>query len=143
MEKQMDKINSFKGKYAFLSNFFYAPISYRNFIVDSVEVAYQAEKCDNYEDLVMIAHMNSRDAKICSRIIKIREDWDSVKVPIMKELCRRKFTKYASLRQMLLATGDIPIEEGNSWGDTFWGVVNGKGQNNLGKILMELREELK
>jgi hypothetical protein len=47
------------------------------------------------------------------------------------------------LKQLLLATGDKELIEGNTWGDTFWGVCNGIGQNHLGKILMAKRTELK
>ena len=43
----------------------------------------------------------------------------------------------------LLGTGDTYLEEGNTWNDTFWGVCNGVGENNLGRILMEVREELR
>ena len=43
----------------------------------------------------------------------------------------------------LLETGDAYLEEGNTWHDQFWGTVNGVGQNNLGKTLMTVREELR
>ncbi|WP_308694469.1 NADAR family protein [uncultured Veillonella sp.] len=43
----------------------------------------------------------------------------------------------------LLATRDRMLIEGNDWGDTFWGMVDGEGENNLGKILMRVREEIK
>ena len=46
-------------------------------------------------------------------------------------------------KKLLLATGDRYIEETNTWGDTFWGVCNGKGENNLGKIIMKIRDTLK
>lgn len=45
------------------------------------------------------------------------------------------------LSEMLEATGDAELIEGNHWGDTFWGVCNGVGQNNLGKLLMAIRSE--
>lgn len=44
---------------------------------------------------------------------------------------------------MLLKTGDEELVEGNTWGDTFWGVCKGKGRNELGKILMKVREEFR
>ena len=56
---------------------------------------------------------------------------------------KQKFTKHKDLKEKLLATGDAYLEETNHWHDTFWGVCKGKGQNHLGKILMEVREELK
>jgi hypothetical protein len=61
----------------------------------------------------------------------------------MKELVRAKFTQHWDLKQKLLETGDEELIEGNTWGDTFWGVFNGTGKNILGQILMEVRNELK
>ena len=56
---------------------------------------------------------------------------------------RLKFTTHADLRDKLLATGDTPLEEGNTWGDRTWGVYQGQGDNRLGKILMKVRDELR
>ncbi len=53
-----------------------------------------------------------------------------------------KFTRHFDLREKLLATGDRKLVEGNTWGDTFWGVCRGNGKNHLGKILMKIRAEL-
>ena len=42
-------------------------------------------------------------------------------------------------------TGNLVLEEGNGWHDTFWGVdlKTGEGENHLGRILMQVREELR
>ena len=63
----------------------------------------------------------------------------------MEEIVREKFRQNEELAKMLLATGDRILEEGNSWNDTFWGVSikTRKGKNNLGIILMKVRDELK
>jgi predicted NAD-dependent protein-ADP-ribosyltransferase YbiA (DUF1768 family) len=58
----------------------------------------------------------------------------------MRSLLRQKFA-HPSMRERLLATGDEELIEGNWWGDTFWGVCNGEGQNQLGKLLMRVRHE--
>ena len=58
------------------------------------------------------------------------------------ELLYRKFA-IPSLREKLLATGDAYLEEGNNWGDTIWGTVNGRGQNHLGRLLMEVRDAIR
>jgi predicted NAD-dependent protein-ADP-ribosyltransferase YbiA (DUF1768 family) len=55
---------------------------------------------------------------------------------------REKF-KNEELAQLLIDTDDHELIEGNWWHDYFWGVCNGKGENHLGKILMDVREELK
>ena len=54
-----------------------------------------------------------------------------------------KFMQNPELRDALLATGNSLLIEGNTWGDYFWGKVNGHGENHLGLILMDVREKLK
>jgi predicted NAD-dependent protein-ADP-ribosyltransferase YbiA (DUF1768 family) len=47
---------------------------------------------------------------------------------------------------VLVATGDEEIVEGNSWGDHFWGVSpvgSRNGENHLGRLWMRIREELR
>lgn len=61
----------------------------------------------------------------------------------MYNLVSNKFTNHSHLSEQLLMTGDVPLIEGNTWGDTTWGVYNGTGTNWLGKILMEVRTSLK
>lgn len=58
----------------------------------------------------------------------------------MSLLVFQKFCVHEKLRTKLIATGEKYIEETNWWGDIYWGVCNGKGENNLGKILMNVRE---
>jgi len=73
---------------------------------------------------------------------KRRADWDEVKVGIMTELARAKVAQNTDVRDCLLATGDRQIIENSPW-DTEWGCgEDGKGQNRMGKILMQVREEL-
>jgi len=76
--------------------------------------------------------------------VKLRPDWDDVRIGVMEEVVRAKFNQNPHLAARLMATGQMPLVEGNDWGDTFWGVdvKTGKGENNLGKILMKIRSEL-
>jgi hypothetical protein len=60
----------------------------------------------------------------------------------MYRILRAKFTQNKNLRKMLVDTGDAYLEETNYWHDTFWGVYNGIGENNLGKLLMVVRDEI-
>ena len=60
----------------------------------------------------------------------------------MYKLLQQKFSKNSILGKKLEATGQQDLVENNTWNDTFWGVCNGKGQNNLGKLLMQVRKEL-
>lgn len=59
----------------------------------------------------------------------------------MLTLIRQKFQRF-DLQEKLLATGNAYLEEGNTWGDRIWGTVNGEGENRLGKILMQVRQEI-
>ena len=61
----------------------------------------------------------------------------------MYEICMSKFLQNPDLRDALISTGDAVLEEGNSWGDFYWGKVNGSGENQLGRILMDIRQKLK
>lgn len=72
----------------------------------------------------------------------LREDWELIKISVMHDLLRQKFG-HETLRKRLLATGDEKLEEGNTWKDYFWGVCNGIGQNQLGVLLMRVREEIR
>lgn len=60
----------------------------------------------------------------------------------MYEVCRAKFLQNPDLADKLVATGDAELIEGNTWGDTVWGVCNGSGENRLGEILMRVRSEI-
>ena len=64
-----------------------------------------------------------------------------MKVKVMRDLVAQKFKLGTRLAEWLNDTGLRYLEETNSWGDTFWGVYRGKGDNTLGCILMDVRHE--
>lgn len=134
-------ITSFSGTYDFLSNFYPCTIPYEGIIYPSVEHAYQAAKTLDQSIRMEFLPLNAAQAKRKGRKIKLRADWNDVKLIIMYQLIRTKFTHH-DLKTLLLDTQDAKLIEGNTWGDTFWGVCNGVGQNHLGQILMRVRNEL-
>jgi len=138
-----NKIDFFRGKYFFLSNFFEAPVEYDGLKFKNSEAAFQAQKCSSYEQRKQFQELDPSRAKRKGRNVVLRHDWDKIKIKEMLGIVRNKFQQNEDLKEKLLATGDAYLEEGNDWGDTIWGVCNGKGQNNLGKILMQVREELR
>ncbi len=79
--------------------------------------------------------------KKLGKVLKVRKDWDSVKLKIMEWAVNEKF-KDPELEKMLIDTGNEELVEGNWWNDTYWGVCNGVGENNLGKILMRVRDKI-
>eukprot|EP01102_Stenamoeba_stenopodia_P003172 TRINITY_DN1310_c0_g1_i4.p1 TRINITY_DN1310_c0_g1~~TRINITY_DN1310_c0_g1_i4.p1 ORF type:complete len:160 (-),score=31.73 TRINITY_DN1310_c0_g1_i4:240-719(-) len=152
-------IDSFRGKYQFLSNFSALNDEYQARLNDDEEVlgaetaavtryptvehAYHASKTIIREERLRIANaLEPRDAKREAGLVTLRSDWDARKLEIMEELIRAKFTSDPELRQRLLQTGTAKIVEGNAWGDRYWGVCKGTGHNHLGKIIMRVRSEL-
>ena len=136
------KIDSFSGKYFFLSNFYKASVTYEGLTYPSSEAAYQAQKCIDPKDRKAFTAMEPAEAKRVGNEIELRKDWNDVKVFIMTEIVRAKFEQHPDLAERLLATGDAFIEEGNDWGDRIWGTVDGQGSNYMGIILMQVREDL-
>ncbi|WIL01665.1 riboflavin biosynthesis protein [Klebsiella phage vB_KpnM_SCNJ1-Y] len=135
-------INSFKGQYSFLSNFYPVQVEIEGIVYPSVEHAYVAMKTMDIELRKQISLMETAGkVKRMGRTLNVRSDWDHIKLPVMFGLLRLKFQK-PELKLLLISTGDSHLEEGNWWGDTFWGVCKGVGENNLGKLLMRVRQEI-
>ena len=125
-----------------LSNFWPAKAWYEGVCFPTTENAYQAAKVADPDVRKGFVGIKASEAKKKGGEIEMRPDFENVKLEIMEELNRQKFTYSAELKAKLLATGNQDLIEGNWWGDQFWGVCSGKGQNNLGKILMKIRKEL-
>lgn len=136
-------INSFRYEYYFLSNFYEAPVEYDGVLYRNNEAAFQAQKCADKSDRQKFSDLSPTEARHLGRKIPLRKDWEQVKVSLMREIVQAKFKQNPQLKEMLIATGDAYLEEGNTWGDKTWGTVNGAGANLLGKILMDVREELR
>lgn len=136
---QTKKITSFSANNRWLSNFWPVKVLLDGVMYPSVENAYQAAKTvflPAREPFVLCTAGNS---KRMGRRLPLRANWEEIKLDVMRDLIRQKFHFKNSLGQKLIRTGDIELIEGNTWGDTYWGVCNGQGENNLGKILMEQR----
>jgi len=141
IESHQSIINSFSGEYSFLSNFYPSPIKFEGVIYPTVEHAYQSAKTNIPEEKEMFKTVPTPGkAKKLSKRITLRSDWDDIKIYVMDELLRKKFNN-PELRNKLIQTYDNELIEGNTWYDTFWGVCNGVGENNLGKLLMQIRKE--
>jgi len=137
-------IHEFQGYYRPFSNFWTIQIEFEGDYYPSTENAYQAAKCANREDRQKFFNIRPSEAKALGKpgVLPKRKDWHEVNLQIMYELNKQKF-EANFLKSLLLSTGDEILQEGNTWGDTFWGVCNGKGENNFGKILMRIRSELR
>jgi ribA/ribD-fused uncharacterized protein len=137
-----NKISSFRGKYRFLSNFYMCEVLYSDIIFPSAEHAYVSAKTTNPELRIKILKISSpADVKRFGKTMPVRKDWDCVKLNEMRLILESKFAN-SDLMHMLKSTYPAYLEEGNAWGDTFWGVYKGKGENNLGKLLMAIRDDI-
>ena len=136
-------IDRFEGKYEFLSNFYPSPISYLGRPFATVEHMYQTYKTldPTWQRDIQYAKTPGM-AKRIGQQCPIREDWETIKFVIMLSALRHKFST-SPLRLQLLNTGDARLIEGNDWGDRIWGKVNGVGENHLGRLLMQVRSEIK
>ncbi len=82
-------------------------------------------------------------AKALGRGCRLRANWEEIKIPVMRMALRNKFLPTNSDGRYLLNTGNALLLEGNDWGDKYWGVVNGQGENWLGHLLMARRAEIR
>ncbi len=137
-------IAEFRGAWTRLSNYSLCSVWFDGHIYASVEHAYQAAKTHVAEERTAIRHLPTpNQAKKAGKVVTIRPDWEDVKVSVMRELLHEKFAQEPE-KLVLLATGDEELVEGNWWGDRFWGQCPvGEGQNWLGRLLMEIRAELR
>jgi predicted NAD-dependent protein-ADP-ribosyltransferase YbiA (DUF1768 family) len=152
-----NRITSFSGDFRFLSNFWECRIWLFDMFFSTTEAAYVAAKLPEHLSGLRekIASLPPGKAKRFGRgedIFKdgtakfvLRSDWDSnMRLATMRILLAQKFCPIQNpgLAEMLISTGNAEIIEGNTWGDTFFGVCNGVGKNHLGRLLMERRAEL-
>jgi ribA/ribD-fused uncharacterized protein len=144
-----NSITEFRYSAFFLSNFSAYPFIYKNIYFKNSEQAYQWEKAENDNDKQLILNCTTaKESKLIGHKIKCNiQKWDENKVNIMEQILRHKFI--GNLKLKLIETGNKKLIEGNYWHDNFWGdcycykCKNKEGQNNLGKILMKLRNEFK
>jgi hypothetical protein len=143
-----DVISSFRGEFAFLSNFEACDIYYENIMYPSVEHAFQATKTTNEGERLAIANAATPGkAKQMGRAVTLRADWEEVKDSIMDQLLALKFGQ-GLRRAQLFSTGDRVLIEQNFWHDQYWGCCycpkhkDIPGRNQLGVALMNLRARL-
>jgi ribA/ribD-fused uncharacterized protein len=132
--------------YGEFSNFAPYPIELKGQVWPTSEHYFQAQKFPGteHEEIVRLAKSPMVAARMGrSRERPLRLDWETVKDDLMREALRAKFTQHPQLRSLLLSTGDAELIE-HSRNDCYWADGgDGSGKNMLGKLLMELRAELR
>ena len=138
-------IKEFQKEYRWLSNFAPVKIVLDGITYSSTEHAYMSAKSDDPQWKLICSNEDNTPGQIkkLGREVKLRDDWNDVKVLVMEECVRQKFSQNP-YKKLLIATGDQEIQEGNNWGDVIWGIdlKTGKGENLLGKLIMKFRDTL-
>jgi N-glycosidase YbiA len=143
-----DAINfySVSDDYGCFSNFAPYPVRLDGKLWPTSEHYFQAQKFQDAQHQESIRQAKS--PTIAARMRrdrrkKLRPDWEAVKVGVMRNAVRAKFTQHDDLREILLSTDEATIVE-HTENDSYWGDGgDGSGKNMLGRILMEIREELR
>ena len=145
----METENGFRGEYGFLSNFapFDKPFLYDGIRYPTNEHFYQAMKFKDRELRFSVSQHPSKGLKkfISTKSELIRDDWEEIKVDVMRHGLNYKFSaNNPQLRKKLADTDKTDLVEYNWWNDKFWGVslTANKGRNTLGKLLMEIRGKI-
>lgn len=155
----MSVITHFRGEYEFLCNFYRSGFAVEwewkghSGSFPAAENAYQVAKAVDLDEEwntlqdhtpTIWRHFQRippGEAKRLGRKLDCRPDWQQIKIGVMESVLAAKFSR-PHLQDLLVGTGDAELQEGNTWGDCFWGVYEGHGRNELGKALMRLRAKL-
>lgn len=136
----------YEHEFYVFSNFSSFKLEWKGYDWMTSEHAYHSEKFS--DDEIIEKLKKARSAHDAMEVAyankdKYRKDWDEVKLGIMKEILRAKVAQHPYVKKKLLQSGHKELVE-DSWRDDFWGWgPNKDGKNHLGKLWMEVREELK
>jgi len=141
-KKAIDRFTKEDG-YEYLSNFYRSTITFEGALYKTVEHAYQASKTVDLKLRQIIKNSpGPMEAKKLGRCLQLRDDWELIRIDIMRMLIKEKF-RNPFLSCLLLKTDNAELIMNNLWGDKFWGVYQGNGENWLGKILMSERDSIR
>ena len=126
-------------KSSFLSNFYECLIFYKGLLYGSSESAYQAQKCRDESLKSRFSYggewSSPIDSKNYGNEVDLVDDWDDIKDSVMFDVVLNKFIQNRDIAEKLVKLRHYDIEEANGHGDTYWGMVDGVGENKLGLIL--------
>lgn len=138
-----DIIDSFKGEYDFLSNRYACQFVWQGLRFGNAEAAFQSSKCVDERKRKEFCCCSADKAALKGREIVPPVDWVNDCLGIMESVLTAKFEQNPSLMKKLVDTGNAILINGNSKKETFWGIdlYSWQGDNNLGKILMKIRDK--
>ena len=147
-EKINEVIGFYQREFYCLDNFSSFKVEYEGYLYSSLEEAYQSlgfvSSAPEIAEKIKRSHSAHEAQKIAyDNKDKRQSNWDEVKLDVMEKLIRAKIDQNPYVKKKLLETKDYIIVE-DSPKDSFWGWGSDRnGQNNLGKLWMKLRDELK
>jgi ribA/ribD-fused uncharacterized protein len=137
-------------KYACFSNFYKCKVIFDGLVFSSSEAAWQSQKTSHKIIRKIFQNKEPAEAKKLGRQVPLRSNWEDIKYQLMVDVCYAKFSQNNDLKQILLSTNQEELVENTTgWHDNIWGNCDCprcqsiKGQNLLGKALMEVREKLR
>ena len=138
-----DVINQFKDEHAFLGNRFPCRVVWQGLTYGSAEAAFQASKCAEVSERQVFASCSINKAIEKGKEQTPYPGWEEARLDIMEDILTAKFEQNPDLMRMLAETGNRILINGNNKQETFWGVdlYSWMGENNLGKIIMKIREK--
>lgn len=138
-------IDSFTGKYEFLANPYPSALMIDAECYPSAEHAFQALKtADPLQRKEIRDAATAQEAKKIGGKVTLIPDWDQNRILMMKTVLLQKFSEHFDLKIKLLMTGNEELIQGGARRDDFWSVTrDGKGENHQGKLLMEIRSEIR
>lgn len=140
------EIRGFFGPYRWLSNFEPCRIEYQGLQYPASENAYKATRALPEFRQHFTTCSPKEAIRLGESLPKLSdEEWRDKRVTVMRDILLIKFSDNPHLAKKLLDTKDAYLEERLWWRDTFWGYdVNlGRGDNNLGLLLMDIRSQLR
>jgi ribA/ribD-fused uncharacterized protein len=149
-----------KGPYRTFSNMAEYPVQIEDKRYPTVEHYFQAMKAQTFNDKEILEKImetpSAKAVKALGKKVKnfVKEKWDSERLDVMRRGVRAKFVQHPEIQKQLIETGNKQIGDADAR-DLFWGIGTSentdkslhpekwKGQNQLGKLMMSLREEFR
>lgn len=140
-----DAVTAFVNDYEFLSNDYECeiPISEDDLVFSNITSALIAKKSNDIGTRRKFTRFSASKARKKESSIPENDNWEENKDNILYDLLKIKFTHNEDLKNKLLDTYPHDLINNVSYPDIYYGVRFGEGKNVLGKLLMQLRKELR
>jgi len=143
---KQEPIFFYEHEYYVFSNFSSFALEWKGQLWMTSEHAYHAEKFT--DQTLRDTIRKARSAHDAMKFAYAHKDkyvhaWDEIKLDVMKKILLAKVAQHPYVKKKLLESGDQPLIE-DSWRDAYWGWgPNKDGENHLGKLWMEVRNEVR